>query len=306
MEYTTGRRMLIASVFKALLTWFVERRAARPFVYLDLHAGSGMISAGKGRAVPGSPISFLQAAKDVDVQTLSVLFEYDKHAYDELLVNTGEWWSQQNVVIPVMQDSRTGVKQAVRYAKDSTGVTFCDPCEVSISFEALTQAITKNSSLDILLHCNIADYRVRRQLQKLRDGIEDFNKRYWFISAPNIADSNWSLFYGTSHPKWGAFAELEELKMAYRGTPIGEHYFKRALAGKTAMELATTFKPHTVKCPPSLHRDKRGRVVCDAGLTKFVADHPELGANALASMISCHPTTIYRVRRRYKLPCRAD
>ena len=303
MRYTISRQSLVITAFKSLIDWHVEKKTTEPLIYIDLYAGTSLKFDNDEQAELNSSRGFLKAAKAAGMPTISVLFEADRAAYGQLLNSVMPMGSRRNVVVPVMQDVRQADLQITAYAGDSAGLIYCDVRKRIVPADTLKTMLKENPKLDVVIQCDVGDLRAKHQLQKLRGCIDPSVRSHWFISAPT-APSDLIVFYGTDTDKWSVFAELERNRMAYygdAGQSVGREYFHRVFHGRVTIHR---FKPRAVKCPPSLHRDARGRIVRDAAFEKFVADHSELSSKELAEKIGCHATSVSRTRKQLSLPSR--
>jgi three-Cys-motif partner protein len=308
-KYGPDRQALIANVFHTLLSWFIGQKSPLPFVYLDTHAGSGQQKVADS-VMAGSPVLFLQRAKELSAKVVAVLFELNAKSYDMLCRNTQHLGSLDRIIIPVLANSLTQLATAVKtYATRAHGLIYCDSCEASPSLALLEAQMTDNPELDVMLHCNVAKLRKQegglKQLKATLEKRDDDGHRRcnWFISPPSAQDKNWVVIYGSRSQKFVVYAALQaQYRFAHIDSPAGAAYFERALLGQPSS--GTSFKPTNIKCGARLQRDSRNRIIVNDALVKFIADHAEMTSVALAKVIKCSAVTVYRVRKKYNLPRR--
>lgn len=203
--------------------------------YFDLNAGPGRYwLPDDGTPITGSPLVFLDAAREVGVPYKAVLIEKCAASCKRLL---REVRSFENVEVR-QGDHNIILDEYGSCHLKTVGLIYSDPSDHEVPFEALSRFCQAYPKMEVLIH--VAATAIKRTRAKddpdLRSRLGQLNKNYWLVRAPDGA-WQWTFLLGTN---WDGFKDYQAINF-YRMDTKGREIIDKLNYTKT--ELARIYQP---------------------------------------------------------------
>jgi three-Cys-motif partner protein len=204
--------------------------------YFDLNAGPGRYwLPDDGTPIIGSPLVFLDAAREVGVPCTTVLIEKCAASCKHLL---REVRSFENVEVRQGDHNVILDEYGSRHLQ-ALGLIYSDPSNHEVPFEALSRFCQAYPKVEVLIH--VAATAIKRTRAKddpdLRSRLGQLNKAYWLVRAPDGA-WQWTFLLGTN---WNGFKDYQAINFYRMETPKGGEIIDKLNYTKT--ELARIYQP---------------------------------------------------------------
>jgi hypothetical protein len=186
-----------------------SRQRCAPYLYADLYAGRGQLEFGALR-FPGSPIVFLDEAREAGMPYEAVYFERDRHEAALLSAAVTSFGPGQRPAIfnEAFETGFTRWLKAAGHQPMRYGLIFSDPIRDEIPHRVLAQAAAMLPRVDILSYVSATQYKRRRGVDPgrpyLSDHVKAVGKKVVLIRRPQTAwhwtfimFSNWE-----NMPEW--------------------------------------------------------------------------------------------------------
>ena len=179
------------------------------YLYVDLYAGSG----DNTDNVPGSPIVFLESAKNAKVCTLPIFVEENEYSakqlQDKLFSIGANHFKVKNI------NNKQLVEMMIQEPprKKIHGLVYLDPNGIP-DFDLLSRLskVGQYSKVDFLINCPATAIKRAigskkcKQKSRLFEELETINKKNWIIREP-IGKWQWTFIIGTN---WDAFPKFKK------------------------------------------------------------------------------------------------
>lgn len=193
----------------------------QPYCYIDLNAGPGQDGSGRD----GSPLIFLKAAREHEIEHQAFLFERNPNHARALQsrVDLGRY-SHAEVRC---QDHHCLMDEPVASGNYQYGAIYADPSNAAPSWDVLKTLSQHTPRMDILINLACASYKRAIRLPDyvpLDKHLFDL-KPHWLVREP-IDTFQWSILCGTN---WANYPELKKRRFHSINTERGKEILKRLI-----------------------------------------------------------------------------
>lgn len=240
------------SIAKAIIV----RQAGPPYLYIDLYAGPGRL-AFRGKEFDGSPLIFMDTAKQLDVQTVSAFYEQDPAIADRL---KGALASAGGTGHFEVHPERCEVGFPKLLERMGTrgwyGLIYSDPIRDEIPHALLNAAAQKLPRVDLLSYVSATQYKRRRGVDEnrpfLADHIAAVDKKFALIREP-IGMWQWTFVLWSN---WDGLPDWKRRGFYRLDSERGQQIMERLnLSAREQTETANTPLPFDNDPPYSSYRE---------------------------------------------------